>query len=305
MGRVSSGVQVRKGRQAALVPNRQEKAMAEKVVPMIHVPDVSATVDWYQGIGFTVIDTYGDEGEGLSFAILSFGSSEVMFNQSGQTSTRHRREVDLYVYSDNVDDLYGRLKDRVEIVEGPHDTFYGMREFIIRDLNRFWITFGQASVFAVLMAAVREGNCESVQAALGVAPARVSLKPETLTAALAAASSGDNTSGDNRNAEIREMLMKAGAIPSPEVDAEILQSYVGKYKGERGVEFNVIFKDGKLFAAPGGQQPLSLIAVDKTTFRPIAFDNYGTVTFNVEAGKMIGCALNHGAGTMQLKRVGE
>src|SRR5262249_51040544 len=43
----------------------------------------------------------------------------------------------------NVDDLYQSLKDRVEVVEGLHNTFYGMREFIIRDLNRFWITFGQ------------------------------------------------------------------------------------------------------------------------------------------------------------------
>ena len=50
--------------------------MAEKVVPMIHVPDVRATVDWYESIGFTVIATYGDEGDGLSFAILSFGSTE-------------------------------------------------------------------------------------------------------------------------------------------------------------------------------------------------------------------------------------
>jgi len=114
---------------------------------MIHVPDVRATIDWYQDIGFTVVGTYGDDGDGLSFAILSFGSSEVMFNQRGQPSTRARREVDLYIYSDNVDDLYCRLKDRVEVVEGPHDTFYGMREFIIRDLNRFWITFGQRSVF--------------------------------------------------------------------------------------------------------------------------------------------------------------
>jgi hypothetical protein len=24
-----------------------------------------------------------------------------------------------------------------------HDAFYGMREFIIRDLNRFWMTFGE------------------------------------------------------------------------------------------------------------------------------------------------------------------
>jgi len=38
--------------------------MAEKVVPMIHVPDVRATVDWYRDIGFTVRDAYGDDGEG-------------------------------------------------------------------------------------------------------------------------------------------------------------------------------------------------------------------------------------------------
>ena len=180
-----------------------------------------------------------------------------------------------------------------------------MREFIIRDLNRFWITFGQPSVFEVLMTAVREGNTESVRVALGVALESGGLKPETLTAALAAASSADNTSGENQNAEIRELLKQAGAVPPPEVDAEILQSYVGKYKGEQGIEFNVTLKDGKLFAALGGQQPLSLLAVDQTTFRPIAFDNDGIVTFNVEAGKTMGCAVKHGTHTMQLKRVEE
>ena len=49
--------------------------MKDKVVPMLHVPNVRAAVDWYQNIGFTVLDTYGDDGDGLSFAILSFGSS--------------------------------------------------------------------------------------------------------------------------------------------------------------------------------------------------------------------------------------
>ena len=91
--------------------------MAEKVVPMIHVPDVRATVDWYQGIGFKVTATYGNEGDGLSFAIVSFGSSEVMFSQGGVPSMQHRREVDLYVYSDDVDGVYSRLKDRVEVVD--------------------------------------------------------------------------------------------------------------------------------------------------------------------------------------------
>jgi hypothetical protein len=66
-----------------------------------------------------------------------------MFSSGGQPSQQRRREVDLYVYADNVDDLYRSLKDRVEIIEGLHETFYRMREFIIRDLNRFWVTFGQ------------------------------------------------------------------------------------------------------------------------------------------------------------------
>jgi uncharacterized glyoxalase superfamily protein PhnB len=115
----------------------------KRVVPMIHVPDVRATVDWYQSVGFTVNYTFDDGGEGLSFASLSFGSGEVMFSSGGQPSHEHRREVDLYVYADNVDELYRSLQGRAEIVKDPHNTFYGMREFIIRDLNRFWITFGQ------------------------------------------------------------------------------------------------------------------------------------------------------------------
>jgi orotate phosphoribosyltransferase len=110
---------------------------------MIHVPDVRATVEWYQSIGFTVINTYGDDDESLSFAMMSFGTGEVMFNEGGKLSTSDRREVDLYVSTSNVDNLYQSLRDRVDVIEGLHDTFYGIREFSIRDLNRFWITFGQ------------------------------------------------------------------------------------------------------------------------------------------------------------------
>lgn len=114
------------------------------LVPMIHVPDVRATVDWYESIGFRAVNTY-DNGtpDGLSFAILAFGNGQVMFNQGGETSEKRRREVDLYAYTDDVDALYAQLKDRVDMIEEPHDTFYGMREIIIRDLNGFWITFGQ------------------------------------------------------------------------------------------------------------------------------------------------------------------
>lgn len=117
--------------------------MQKKVVPMFHVPDVRKTVDWYRDIGFAVTATYDDNAGGLSFAVVSYGTGEVMFSSGGRLSTRHRREVDLYAYAQDIDDLYERIKNRVEIVEGPHNRFYGMREIIVRDLNGFWITFGE------------------------------------------------------------------------------------------------------------------------------------------------------------------
>ena len=63
-------------------------------------------------------------------------------------------------------------------------------------------------------------------------------------------------------------------------------------------------KQGKLFAMPGGQHPLRLIAVNETTFTPAAFDDV-TVTFNVEAGRTLGFELNQGSNTVEHKRVQE
>ena len=239
---------------------------------MIHVPDVRATVEWYKSIGFEVVATYADEtGENLSFAIVSFGSSQVMFSEGGETSTKHRREVDLYVYTDGIDDLYQQLKDRVDVVEGPHDTFYGMREVIIRDVNRFWITFGEESAFAKLMSGVGEGDAELVRNAVG------RLDAETLNAALAAALS------INKNAEIVEILQNAGAKSPPEIDLETLQSYVGNYKGEQGLAAEISIKEGRLFVTPAGQQPMSLWPLDQRTFKPVAIAG-AKLVFNVDGG---------------------
>ena len=117
--------------------------MPGSVTPMIHVPDVRATVEWYRGIGFEVVGVNEPDGE-MDWAALTFGAGRIMFNEGGRPSGAHRREVDLYLDVEDVDALADRLKTKgVEIVEDVHDTFYGQRELIVRDLNRFWITFGQ------------------------------------------------------------------------------------------------------------------------------------------------------------------
>jgi catechol 2,3-dioxygenase-like lactoylglutathione lyase family enzyme len=37
--------------------------MSQTVVPMIHVPDVRATVAWYTSIGFTLVRQKEEDGE--------------------------------------------------------------------------------------------------------------------------------------------------------------------------------------------------------------------------------------------------
>jgi len=119
--------------------------MEQQVVPMFHVPDVRATVDWYTSIGFVVQTTNEDpDGDGLDFALLGYGGSQIMFTAGGQPSAADRREVDLYIRADDVDAMFSRLNGEVDIRLGPPtNTFYGTREFTVRDVNGFWVTFGQ------------------------------------------------------------------------------------------------------------------------------------------------------------------
>lgn len=180
------------------------------------------------------------------------------------------------------------------------DTFYGANAMSWALQNKHFdaalaiLEKDAESVGDVLTAGVGEKNVALVSAAL----AKGGLKAETLTSALVQAT------GEEKNDEIAEMLKKAGAVPPPEIDAATLQSYVGKYKGDPGPEIAITLKDGKLFAGPTGQQPILLMALDKASFKPAAFDGL-TLTFNVEAGKATSIAFKQGPNTTQLKRIAD
>jgi hypothetical protein len=148
------------------------------------------------------------------------------------------------------------------------------------------------SVSDVLMTGAREGKPALVKVAL----ARGALKPETLTAALVVASD------DKNNAEIVNLLKASGAQPPPDVAAAILKSYVGRYKDESGDEVAITITNGRLSAVPTGQRPFALIAIDSTTFRPLAADGI-LVTFKVEAGKTTGLELKRGTTPTLMKRI--
>ena len=144
----------------------------------------------------------------------------------------------------------------------------------------------------VLMTGIREDKEDFVKLALE----RGGIKPEALTAALALASS------DPKKATTAELLKKAGAQPPLEVDAATLQSYAGKYKGESGPEATILVKDGKVLVAGFAREPIPLMALDNTTFRPLAFGGI-TLKFNVEAGKVASMTLKQGPTTNVMKRL--
>jgi len=146
----------------------------------------------------------------------------------------------------------------------------------------------------VLSTGVSESNQELVQAAL--ATGKVSA--EDMTVAMAGAMD------DPKNAAIVEALKKAGAVPPPTVDAAVLQSYAGRYRGDPGPEVTFSVKDGKLIVSSSGQPPTPLMPLNQTTFRPVAFSGI-SFAFNSENGKIVSVAFKQGQNTTALKRIEE
>lgn len=180
------------------------------------------------------------------------------------------------------------------------DTFYNATPII-------WAAQkGHAKIVEALLDAGAEGKDDalSIGASSGhlelvrVVLAKGGLKAETLSDALVIAERGKHT-------EIVGLLTKAGAVPPPKADfqvyAETLKTYAGTYKPERGTDFTVVFKDGKLVAGPPGQQ-LALGAFDKTTFRPLDIEGV-RIIFNVENGVVTSFTLRQGSSTQVYKKV--
>lgn len=179
------------------------------------------------------------------------------------------------------------------------DTFYGATAMSWAldsnhlDVVRLLLQKGADGAEDVLMTGVRQNNQEAVTMALDTGK----IKPEDLTAALAFSMEANTTA-------ISDLLKKAGAKPPLEVNAETLQAYAGKYKGESGPEITITVKEGKLSVAGFTREPQALMALDQKTFRPLAFAGI-TLTFNVAGEKADSLTLKQGSTTNVMKRISE
>jgi len=124
-----------------------------KGVPMIRVPDIGKTLDWYVSIGFEEYGRFPEDGP-ASWGMATFGKAELMF-MPGEPG---KDKVRLWFYTDKVDEIYALFKSHqleiaqaaltgkqadqgFEFVEDIYDPPYGKRQFSIRDPNGYTLIF--------------------------------------------------------------------------------------------------------------------------------------------------------------------
>lgn len=134
------------------------------LTPNLMVEDVRAAVDYYEQLGFDV-QMAVPEGEGeihselalgerYVYAQISSGAVELMLQdaESLRSDVSALMDVDigssctLYVEVDNVEAMYESVAEDVDVVQDLDVTWYGMREFYVRDPNGYVLGFAAEAV---------------------------------------------------------------------------------------------------------------------------------------------------------------
>ena len=114
----------------------------QPIVPMIWTNELQETIDFYvNNLGFEC----GNYNEEWGWAALHKDAAELMiakpnahtpFDKPTYTGT-------FYIKTDNVNELWEKLKDKVKIVYPLEEFEWQMREFAIYDNNGYTIQFGE------------------------------------------------------------------------------------------------------------------------------------------------------------------
>ncbi|MEO8020076.1 MAG: VOC family protein [Pseudomonadota bacterium] len=114
-----------------------------RLIPMLPVKSMPASVGFYQKLGFEVENKNNDWG----WAMIRFDECRLMLDQSIYRHAGIPRESVIYLYPENVEKYHQQLrKNGVDIPE-LEVSFYGMNEFRLDDPdgNRLWIGQSKAS----------------------------------------------------------------------------------------------------------------------------------------------------------------
>jgi catechol 2,3-dioxygenase-like lactoylglutathione lyase family enzyme len=124
------------------VPEKQPFVECEQLHPGLAVPDLSAAMDFYVNrLGFRHAFSYGDPPD---FAGMNLGGVQI-FLQTGKPTPGPDASAAYFIVG-NADSLYEfQRANGVEMVVEIADRPYELRDYTIRDLNGYLLTFGSYS----------------------------------------------------------------------------------------------------------------------------------------------------------------
>ena len=108
-----------------------------RLIPMLPVKSMPASVVFYQKLGFSV----EQRNDGWGWAMLCFDECRLMLDQSINLHAVGPRQFVLYLYPENIAEYLQQVRRNGLIVPDLDVTFYGMTEFRLDDPdgNRLWI----------------------------------------------------------------------------------------------------------------------------------------------------------------------
>lgn len=123
----------------------------ESLAPNVIVDDANKAVEFYTNLlGFRLVASVPETGT-FNWAMVQRDGVVIMFQtlasiQEDLPSLRIEKKGSLgtfFIRVANLEEYYKQLKGTVEIADDFRTTFYGMKEFTVKDLNGYFLTFAE------------------------------------------------------------------------------------------------------------------------------------------------------------------
>ena len=123
----------------------------KSISPNLMVYNVDDTVEYYKSyFNFEQVAFLPETGD-LQWAMLKNGEVTIMLQDidSIRNDIPFFEDIEpgggftLFIIVEDVTALYENVRDNVEVISELTQTFYGMNEFTIRDLNGYLLTFAE------------------------------------------------------------------------------------------------------------------------------------------------------------------
>jgi catechol 2,3-dioxygenase-like lactoylglutathione lyase family enzyme len=114
-----------------------------RLIPMLPVANLAASVDFYQKLGFSV----EQRNDGWGWAMLRFDECRLMLDHSINTHRSAPRQSVLYLYPEDVRTYHRQVSQSGLTIPDLDKTFYEMTEFRMDDPdgNHLWIGQGASA----------------------------------------------------------------------------------------------------------------------------------------------------------------